>query len=265
MKTKIYTIEGKQGKEIELPKAFSSSVRKDLVFKIIESKKIEHPYAPSPIAGNQYSASGKLIHRRHVWKSQYGRGMSRIPRKQMSRKGNQFNWVGATIPSTRGGRRAHPPKIASRISTLKINKKELLFGFKSALAATTQEKYLKKRYSTLEKVKIKSLPFIIESKLISLKTKDLLKSLKNILGNSLYMLALKNKKIRKGIGKMRGRKYKKNAGLLLVIGNKEKLKISAFDVQRVQSLGIMHLTKGNLGRLTAYTEEAIKELGEKLK
>jgi len=265
MKTKIYTIDGQAGKEIELPKIFSLEVREDVISKIIEAKKTEQPYGPSPVAGNQYSASGKLVHRRHVWKSQYGRGMSRIPRKRMSRRGTQFNWVGATVPNTRGGRRAHPPKILSRMLNLKINKKELLAGLKSAISATAKEKYLKQKYSSLKDLKINKLPFVVESKITSLKTKDLLKSLKAILGKELYNVAIQKKTIRKGIGKLRGRKYKNNAGLLLVIGNEEKIKVNSFDIQNAKNLGITDLAKGKPGRLTIYTENAIKNLGEKFK
>lgn len=265
MKTHILTIDGKKGKEITLPNFFSTQIREDLIQKIIEAKKQKQPYAPSPVAGNQYSASGKLVHRRHVWKSQYGRGMSRIPRKQMSRRGTQFNWVGATVPNTRGGRRAHPPKAISMININKVNKKELKLAFQSALSATTQGKYISKKYETLKNEKISNLPLIVESKFVSLKTRDLIKNLKSILGKTLSKIAFKKKSIRAGIGKLRGRKYKKSAGLLIVIGNEEKLKTKSFDVINVKQLGINDLAKGGVGRLTLYTENAIKDLERKLK
>ena len=124
MKTKLLDINGKEKGSIDLPKSFSKEIIEDIVAKILEIKKTGQPYAPSPVAGKQHSASGILIHRRHVWKSQYGRGMSRIPRKVMSRRGSQFNWVGAQVPSAVGGKRAHPPKVISRINTKKINKKD---------------------------------------------------------------------------------------------------------------------------------------------
>jgi large subunit ribosomal protein L4e len=265
MKADILTIDGKKKGQINLPKAFSSPVREDVVFKILEAKKTEQPYGPSPVAGNQYSASGKIVHRRHVWKSQYGRGMSRIPRKRMSRRGTQFNWVGATVPNTRGGRRAHPPKILSRMGNLKVNKKELLVGLMSAISATAKDKYLKKKYATLEGIKIEKLPLIIESKITSVKTKDLIKTFKIVLGKELYEIAIRKKDIRKGKGKLRGRKYKKTAGLLIVIGNEEKLKTKNFDVKNVKNLGVVDLAKGQPGRLTIYTENAIKDLGERFK
>lgn len=222
MKTKIYTVEGKSGKDISLPSFFSEKVREDLIQKIVEAKKVWQPYAPSPVAGNQYSASGKLKHHRKVWKSQYGRGMSRVPRKTMSVRGSQFNWVGATVPNTRGGRRAHPPKVMSMIGLSKINKKELLKAFISALSATANEKWIKKKYETLSGEKLEKTPYIIESKLTELKTKDLLNSLKKILGEKVYEVSIKKKSIRAGIGKLRGRKHKSNAGMIMVIGKDRK-------------------------------------------
>jgi large subunit ribosomal protein L4e len=265
MKTKIYTLDGKKGKEIVLPDFFSETVRNNLIQKIIEAKKTQQPYAPNPIAGQQYSASGKLKHHRKVWKSQYGRGMSRIPRKIMTRRGSQFHWVGATSPNTRGGRRAHPPKIISLVGSPKINKREMKLAMKSALSATISPEWVNKRYDSLQEVKIENLPLIVESKITKLKTKELLLTLKKILGEKLYEIAIRKKKVRNGKGKLRGRKYKSNLGLLFVIGNDEKIKTTAFDVKTVRTLGINDLAIGNPGRLTIYTEKAIKDLEEKFK
>lgn len=263
MKTKILDINGKQGKEITLPKCFSAKVREDIVAKVVEIKKIKQPYAPSPVAGKQHSASGILIHQRKVWKSQYGRGISRIPRKIMTRKGSQFNWVGAEVSNTRGGRRPHPPKILSMINRLKVNKKEMTLALESALSATVIAKFVKKRYATLENVKIKDVGFVVESKLATLKAKELVSSLKKILGKDLFGLAVQKKSIRSGKGKLRGRKYKSNAGLLIVIGDKEKLKTTAFEVVSAKKLGVNELASGGVGRLTVYTEEAIRALASK--
>ncbi len=265
MKTAILDINGKKTKEIELPKCFSQEIREDIVAKILETKKHQQPYAPSLVAGKQHSASGKIRHRRHVWQSHYGRGMSRVPRKVMSRRGTQFNWVGAEVSGMRGGRRVHPPKVLSMINTKKINKKELQIAFSSALSATANENKITKRYLKLKGEKIKDLPLVVESKLISLKTKELISCLKKILSEQLFALALKKKTVRSGKGKLRGRKYKSNAGLLLVVGADEKLKTNSFEVVNVKNLGVVDLANGGVGRLTLYTEKAIKELGEKLK
>jgi large subunit ribosomal protein L4e len=264
MKTKLYDVNGEQGKEISLPESFFQKVRVDIVAKVLESKKVQQPYAPSPVAGKQHSASGILKHHRKVWKSQYGRGMSRIPRKITSRRGSQFNWIGAEVSNTRGGRRPHPPKVLGFISKLKINKKEQKIAFDSALSASADKKFVEKKYSSIEKID-KEIPFVVESKLTTLKAKELVLSLKKILGEKLFDVAVQKKSVRSGRGKLRGRKYKSNAGLLIVVGNDEKLKTTAFDVVQVKKLGITDLAKGGVGRLTVYTENAIKNLENKNK
>jgi large subunit ribosomal protein L4e len=265
MKSKVLDISGKEKKDITLPSFFSQKIREDIVSKFLESKKKKQPYSPSPVGGKQHAASGKVVHRRHVWRSGYGRGASRIPRKVMTRRGSQFNWVGAEVASTRGGRRAHPPKVLSMINTLKINKKESKIALLSAISATADKKEIAKRYERIEGKDLKTLPLVVESKFSTLKTKELLSSLKKILGEKVFRIALRKRSIRGGKGKLRGRKYKSSAGLLLVIGKDEKIKTNAFDVKNSKNLGINDLARGGLGRLTIYSEEAIKNLEERFK
>ncbi|MBS3070704.1 50S ribosomal protein L4 [Candidatus Pacearchaeota archaeon] len=264
MKANILSIEGEKIKEITLPEYFSEKIREDIISKVLEAKKIRQPYAPMFEAGMQYSASGKIRHRRHVWKGHYGKGVSRVPRKIMSKRGSNFVWEGATIPGARGGRRAHPPKILSIIKRKKLNKREMKMALSSALSATANEKEIRKKYSSLNNFKGKDLPFIVESKMASLKTKDLFISLKKILGEDLFGVALKKKNVRSGKGKMRGRKYKASAGLLIVIGKNEKMKANAFDSSNTENLSVIDLAEGGQGRLTIYTEQAINELNKKL-
>lgn len=267
MKTSLYNLEGKAEKQIDLPKVFSSEIREDLISKVVEAKKITQPYSNSPMAGAQHSASGIINHRRHVWKSGYGRGASRVPRKVISNRGTQFNWIGAEVPQTRGGRRAHPPKVIKMVNYSKINKKELQKAFESAIAATASEKFLIKRYTSLQERKIKlELPFVVSSKITELKAKDFLNSVKKIVGEDLFSVAVKKKSIRAGKGKTRGRPYKKTAGALIVTGEKEKLKVGNLESVQVKNLGISNLADGNSpGRLVIYTEEAIKNMGERFK
>jgi large subunit ribosomal protein L4e len=265
MKSNVFDTSGKKVKQIDVPKCFSAKVREDLISKIIEAKKTNQPYAPSPVAGKQHSASGIIVRRRHVWKSGYGKGMSRVPRKQMLRRGTQFQQVGAEVPSTRGGRRAHPPKVVSMINTKRINKKEMKLGLISALSATANPHIVAKKYERLNNQKIESLPFIVEKNVIEMKTKDFLSCLKNILGEKVFEVSIRTKEIRSGRGKRRGRKYKTNAGLLVVVGDGETLKSGAFEVKQAKSLSINDLARGGAGRITVYTEKSIGELGEKLK
>jgi len=181
----------------------------------------------------------------------------------MSRSGTQFSFVGAEIPFAVGGRRAFPPVTLSMINTKKVNKKEMRFALASAISATANEKELAKRYGRLNNKKIENLPLVVESKITSLKTKDLISSLKKILGETLFEIALREKSVRSGRGKSRGRKYKSNAGILLVTSKDEKLKTNAFEVTNSEKLNVTDLARGGPGRLTLYTEKAIKDLENK--
>jgi len=249
MKATLFTPQGEKKGTIELPNAFKTEIREDIVVKVYESEKLVQPYASFVDAGKRQSASGTISHKRHDWKGHYGRGISRIPRKTMSRRGTQFVWVGANIPGTRGGRKAHPPKGIGKEKT--INKKEIKIALNSGFASTANKDYLLKRYSSLEKP---SDPSVIES--LPKKTKDLLNALKKIFDN--HPTVLKTKSIRSGKGKTRGRKYKSNAGILIVTSSKENIKFKGFDIKKVKEITISDLYP--LGRLTLYTQSSLEEI-----
>ncbi len=261
MKSDVLNKELKSVKKIDLPLVFSSSIRPDVLLKVYESQKLiySQDYGIKEGAGAQHSASGILKHRRHVWKTTYGKNISRVPRKIMSRNGASFNWVGATTSAARGGRNPHAPKSEKNRFT-KINKKELLLALKTAFASTMNNEIVGSIY---KKKMISGL--IFDSSVLDLKTKDFLLMLKNALGEG-YSTAIKIKKIRGGKGKMRGRKYKTNAGLLFVVSSDEKMKRAGIDVVSVKNLRVSDLSlNGVPGRLTCYTENAINEIGKTIK
>ncbi len=264
MKIHVLNNLGKTEKEID-SKAFDSETREDIVQKVAEIEKMNRmpEWAPYIYSGMDTSASGNVKHNRHVWKSDRGKGMARIPKKKMSRTGERFHWVGAVIPGTKGGRRAHPPKLGGRI--LKINKKEFLLALKSALAMIANPQKVQKKYSSLNDSKLNiKLPIVIGSDTIGLQTGEFLEALGKILGSSeLEEVAIQKKSMRAGIGKMRGRKYKKSAGLLLVLGNKESKKINGIDIVNANNLIVSDLAS-NGARLCAFSEQAIKDIEEKL-
>lgn len=260
MKTQILDTNGKKVKEIATD-LFEEQIREDIIFKVIEAERIWQPYSNYYLAGMDRSASGNIRHKRHSWKSDRERGIPRIPKKTFWRRGTQFSWGGAIIPSVKGGRRAHPPK--NKINLKKINKKELRKALLSALSYSSSIDELKKKYLSLQDKKIDiKLPIIVEDKILLLKTKDFLGSLDKILGN-LKDVAIQKKSIRAGRGKSRGRKYKKNAGLLLVISKNEKKEIKGIDMIKTNKLRVSDLASGG-ARLTMFTENAIKELEKSL-
>ncbi len=252
-KATLYDIKGKKKSEISLPKIFSLPIREDIVQKSLEIEKYIHPYAPSPEAGRRHSASGTISHKRHDWKGHYGRGISRVPRKTMWRRGTQFFWIGAEVSGTRGGRKAHPPKLAH--TPKRINKKEIQIALNSALASTASKKHIINRYSTLKD--ISTMPAVIES--LPGKTKELLIALKTIFKDAQHLLT-KQKQTRPGKGKLRGRKYKANAGILILTGNKEKPTTKQLDIIPLKDIRIADLYP--LGRLTLFTKQAIEELSK---
>ena len=255
MKALLYDKTGKEKSKIELPKVFETKIRPDIVLKYFEAEKfiLMQPTAPDPRAGRKHSASGTISHKRHDWKGHYGRGISRIPRKTMWRRGTQFYWIGAEISGTRGGRRAHPPKLIKKLR--KINKKEMQLAIDSALASTASPRYILERYGTIEK--INEAPFVIES--LPQKTKELIKVLETIFPKGFPIL--KNKKVRAGKGKLRGRKYKSNAGILILTSKEEKAITKGIDTKPIGEISIAELYP--LGRLTLFTKKAIEELGGK--
>jgi len=83
MKTQIIETNAKSKKEINLPENFSKRVREDILLKVYEAQKLAYTqsYGAMPGAGAGYSASGILRHRRHAWKTTYGKGISRFQEK----------------------------------------------------------------------------------------------------------------------------------------------------------------------------------------
>jgi large subunit ribosomal protein L4e len=253
MKSQLITKSGDKKGTIELPSLFDTPLRQDIIQKVFEALKLNsrHPYSPSPVAGRQSTASGNVRHKRHAWRAHYGKGISRVPRKTMSRSGTQFNWIAAEVSGTRKGRKAHAPVLISHIR--KINKKEFEQAFNIALASTADISKVKERYSTINN--IKEVPYILEE--IPQKTKELILLLKKLFAENMHLI-VRNKTQRAGKGKSRGRRYKSNAGLLLVISPSEKVKCSLIEVKNTDDLEISSLYP--LGRLTIFTKKALDEL-----
>lgn len=259
MKAEILDIQGKKKGTIDLPSQFDETYRPNLIKRAVLS-----------IFGNQRQKYGAFIRagfrhavriskRRRDYKTCYGKGISRVPRKVITRRGSQFNWVGATAPGTVGGRKAHPPKSGKNWEK-KINVKERRKAIRSAIAATANP--------DLVNVSLK-LPIIIESKIENFKkTKDVNEFLSKI-GLEEEISRTKTKKIRSGKGKRRGRKYKRKKGILFVVSDKcplqkSSLNIPGADVVTVDSLNAALLAPGtHAGRLTIWSEPAIKKMVEK--
>ncbi len=263
MRVGVVDIQKKEVKKIDLPSQFDEGIRQDIIKRavfVLQANK-RQGYGAYPEAGK--GASARISKRRHDYRGSYGHGISRVPRKILSRRGTRMNWQAAFAPGTVGGRRAHPPK-AEKVWLQKINKKERRKAIRSALAATVNKKTVKGNGYLIPD----NYPFIIEKKIENIdKTKEVKKIL-NALGFKEELGRVEKRSVRAGRGKARGRKYRKRAGILIVVSDKCKLQkaaknIPGVDTAVVSKLNAELLAPGTFpGRATLYTEGAIDKIAK---
>lgn len=255
------SLENKEIGKKELPKQFSEPYHPDLIHRAVLALQSNRrqSYGAFPQAGKRHSA--KLSRRRRKYKGAYGLGISRVPRKTMSHRGTRFVWTGAFAPMTVGGRRAHPPK-PEKVWKKKINKKENRKAIRSAIAATINKELVENRGHILPK----NYPFIIDDDVENIKkTKDVKKILES-LGFKEELERAAKKKLRAGVGKLRGRKYRKKKGPLIVVSKECSLlrslkNIPGVDAVIVNKLNAELLAPGSVpGRLTMFTKAAIERM-----
>ena len=261
MKLKILDQEKKEKGSKDLPKQFDEEIRRDLIKRAVETLQSNQRqrYGAKPEAGKRPSA--ELSKRRRKYRGSYGIGISRVPRKILSRRGTRFNWVGAFAPGTVGGRRAHPPK-AEKTWEKKINKKENRKAIRSALAATIAKDIVVERGHKVPE----NYPFILDSYVEGIDKTSAFKKMLLQLGLQDEVTRGSKKTIRAGKGKMRGRKYKRKSSVLVVTSESCKLlktcnNITGVDVVQVNELNAELLAPGGEpGRLTLFTDKALEKM-----
>jgi large subunit ribosomal protein L4e len=246
---------------VDLPPQFSEELRPIVIKRAVQALQGNRRQKYGAKTGAGMRASADLKRRRRDYKSSYGHGISRVPRKTLNHRGTRFYWVGAVAPGTVKGRRAHPPK-AEKNWTKKINKKENRKAIRSALSATVVKEIVTGRGHVVPE----HYPFVVDSRIESLsKTKDVVATLKK-LGFDAELIRGGQKKIRAGKGKSRGRKYKKKKSLLIVVGNdctlsKAASNIPGVDIARVHELNAETLAPGAVpGRATLWSDKAVERL-----
>jgi len=245
MKAQVKTLEGGVAKDIELPALFTEEYRPDLIKKAVMALQStrRQPHGTDPFAGIRSSAVG--------WGS--GRGSSHVPRiKNGSRA--------AKVPQAKGGREAHPPKVA-KVLVKEINQKEKQKAFRSAVAASVNAELIRGRGHNFEG----SVPVVLEDKFEKLgRTTDVISALTVVGVYNDIERAKESKKVRAGRGKMRGRRFKQRKSLLIVTADtplRAARNLSGVDIVTVDQLNVEHLAPGTLaGRLTVWTEGAISRL-----
>ncbi len=261
MKVNVVDIKNTDKGSIELPFQFSEPVRADLIKRAVITMQSNRrqAYGSFPESGLQHSI--EISKRRKDYKGVYGVGISRTPRKIMSRSGARMNWVGAFGPQTVGGRQAHPPK-AEKSWKKKINEKERRKAIRSAIAATVHKDLVQGRGHRIPA----KYPMVVDSSFESLsKTQDV-KQLLIALGFGNELARASVKRIRAGKGKNRGRPYAKKKGPLIVISRRGKIMDAAKNIPGVEVIDVKNLNAELLapgaqpGRATIWSSAAIEML-----
>lgn len=245
---------------LAVPAQFAEPVRPDLIKRaaLAMASHLRQPYGAMPGAGMRHSA--KTSKRRRNYRGSYGMGISRVPRKIVSRQGGRMNWVGANAPGTVGGRAAHPPK-ASKIWTVKINDVERRKAIRSALAATLQPALVTARGHRIPS----NYPFVVETACETLTKAHEVAAFLGKAGFGAELARLRPKPTT-GRARRRGRAYTAPKGPLFVVSGPCPLVRAAMNVPGVEVANVNRLNARLLapgthpGRLTLFTEAAFQRL-----
>lgn len=252
MRVAVYGLNGESVGEVELPLHFLEPVRLDLIRRAYLSALSARfqPKGVSPEAGKSHSCQSFGV----------GLGIARIPRY----KGHLWP-RGCFAPNTVGGRRAHPPRVEKKLRE-EINKRERRLALRSAIAATAYPSLVKARGHVIDGVE--QLPIVVAGDAEKLaRTEDVKRLLKALRLWQDVERAARGVRVRAGVGKMRGRRYKEPKSLLVVASSDEAplikaaRNLSGVDAVGVRRLSVLYLAPGGVpGRLTLWTAPAIEEL-----
>lgn len=214
MKTQILDKTGKKVGDFDF--SVSSDVRDDIFKKAVlaEFSLFRQVKGADPEAGKK--ASINVSKRRKTFRTTYGRGGSRTPKKVMWARGSQFRFVGAFAGNTVGGRKAHAPN-ANKIIVKDINNKEWLKAIVTGFSASLDRNLVLANGQRVPE----SYPFVLEDSIEQIeKTKDFADVLEK-LGFADEMERTSERKIRAGRGTMRNRTYRTKRGPLVVVSSIE--------------------------------------------
>lgn len=265
-KTTVRNLDGSEGSDVDLPVQFSERVRPDIIKKSVLAAQANRrqPYGADERAGLKHVTHWKK--RSRAYRGIRGRGYpsSRTPRKITFRRGMQMSGPGGEAPQAVGGRRAHPPK-AEKDWSKDINEKERRKAIRSAITATTDSELVRSRGHRVEGVEI---PLVVSNDIEGLdKTADVEAFLRD-LGLEDELARVNVRQERAGRGTMRGRRYKRKVGPLLVVGENDGILRAAANIPGVDAVMVEQLNAELLapgtdpGRLVVWSENAINRLNE---
>lgn len=257
MRVKVSSLEGKKDEQVELPKVFDEDVRPKIIRRAVisaQSSRVQ-PKGVNSRAGMETTAETPPK----------GSGSTRV--RRVKGQGYHAAGRGAWAPQTAGGRRAHPPK-SERDKAEKINKKEKNLAVRSAVSATKDLDLVSSRGHVVDEIDI--LPIVVADEFEEIKkTREVKEVLESLGVWKDVKRAKEGRSVRSGKGKMRGRRYKKKVGPLLVVGEDKGIirgsrNLPGVDVFLVDELSAEILAPGGVaGRLTVWTESALEKINER--
>ena len=262
MKAIVLGLDGKAGREIELPSQFNEAYRPDVIRRafLAESTESLQPKGNFPLAGMQTTA--EYYGRRHAWRQTINTGRSRLPREKIA-KGRSGKV--RMVPHSVKGRRAHPPNPGKKIVE-KINPKEKNLAIRSAVAATAMVEAVKARGHIPGAGK---LPIVVSDSIQSVKKSSEAKKILEFLGFAKDLArASDGRKTRTGVSRLRKGGVRTPRSALLVIAKDDGIgkaarNIPGVEVAQVNKLRMDELAPGGTpGRLTAWTEGALQAMGK---
>lgn len=265
MKTQILDMTGKKVGDFEF--SVSSDVRDDIFKKavIAEFSLFRQEKGADPLAGKK--ASINVSKRRKTFRTTYGRGGSRTPKKVMWARGSQFRFVGAFAGNTVGGRKAHAPK-ASKILVKDINNKEWLKAIISGLNASLNKETVMSNGQRVPE----NYPFVLDDAVEKIEKTKEFKDVLDKLGFANEIDRTSVRKIRAGRGTMRNRTYKVKRGPLVVVSSmevpliKSGRNIQGFDIVPADLLLASDFGMSEKpGRAVIFTKSGANEFMEVLK
>jgi large subunit ribosomal protein L4e len=248
MQATIRNLDGEDDGTLDLPDAFETTVREDLVKRAVLAAQAnrKQDYGADDYAGMRTSAESPGS----------GRGMAHVPRT---------NGQGARVPQTVGGRKAHPPK-EEKDRSLDINDKERKKAIRSAVAATADADLVAERGHRFDEDL--DLPLVVSDDFADLvKTREVVSFLEAVGVDADVERAEENKTVRAGRGTTRGRKYKTPKSVLFVTSeepSKAARNLAGADVATAREVNAEDLAPGaHPGRLTVWTESAVEEVADR--
>ncbi|AWB27903.1 50S ribosomal protein L4 [Halococcoides cellulosivorans] len=247
MQVPVRDLDGEAEGERELPEAFETPVRPELIRRAVHAAQANRTqdYGTDEYAGLRTPAESFGS----------GRGQAHVPRQ---------NGVGKRVPHATGGRASHGPTTDTD-RTKSINDKERKLAVRSAVAATADPELVEERGHVFDDDI--DLPIVLDDEFEDLeKTQDALAAFE-ALGLAGDVERADETSVKAGRGTTRGRGRRRPTAVLVVTSeepSRAARNLAGVDVTTGREVDAEDLAPGGQpGRLTVWTQSALEEVAER--